>query len=62
MTFEEIAFEYEKAFDKKPPILTTLDVNDGLYLQMLQKAIKEGKPIDRNDLGKVFMTNDKVFY
>ena len=60
--FEDVAFEYEKAFDKKPPILTTLDVNDPLYLEQLEKAIKSGKPITRNDLGAIFMTNDKAFY
>jgi hypothetical protein len=60
--FEDVAFEYEKTFGQQPPILTTLDVNDPLYLEQLEKAIKSGKPITRNDLGAIFMTNDKVFY
>ena len=47
---------------QQPPILTTLDVSDPLYLEQLEKAIKSGKPITRNDLGAIFMTDKKAFY
>lgn len=61
-SFVDVAVEYEKTFGEQPPILTTLDVNDPLYLQELEKAIENQKPIDRNYLGSIFMTDDKVFY
>lgn len=62
MEFEKIAIEYMMTFNEQPPILTTLDTDDELYLNMLKKAIKTKKPLTRNDLADVFMTNDKVLY
>ena len=62
MKFEDLAFEYENKFNEKPPILTTVDVNDPLYLEMLREAIENNKPLTRNDLGAVFMRDDKAFY
>lgn len=61
-TFEDVAFRYEMKLGEKPPILTTLDTNNQLYLQELEKAIEKGKPISRDDLGAIFMTDDKAFY
>lgn len=61
-TFEDVAFRYEMEFGEKPPILTTLDVNDPLYLEQLEKAIEQGKSITRDDLGAIFMTDEKAFY
>lgn len=61
-TFEDVAFRYEMKFGETPPILTTLDTNNQLYLQELEKAIEKGKPISRDDLGAIFMTDEKAFY
>lgn len=62
MKFEEIAFEYEKEFGVQPPILTTLDIENEEYLQILKDAIVRGKPVDRDYLGTIFMTDEKAFY
>ena len=61
-TFEELAVEYVNVFNEQPPILTTLSTDDPLYLEMLQEAIDNNEPITRDDLGNVFMTDNKVFY
>lgn len=60
--FEEIAFDYEMEFGEQPPILTTLSVDNEDYLKMLEEAISKHEPLTRNDLGKVFMTDDSAFY
>lgn len=60
--FEEIAFNYEMEFGEKPPILTTLSIDNEDYLKMLEKSIESHEPITRNDLAKVFMTNEEVVY
>lgn len=62
MDFYDLAFEYELKFGEKPPILTTLSVDDPLYLKQIKNAIDNDSPIDRNDLAEIFMTNDKVAY
>ena len=62
MRFSEIAMEYERHFGEQPPILTTLDIENELYLKMLKRAIEDNKPLTRNDLGEIFMTDDKAFY
>lgn len=60
--FEEIAFDYEMEFGEKPPILTTLSVDNEDYLNMLEKSIKNHEPLTRNDLAKVFMTDEEANY
>ncbi len=62
MNFEEIAAEYEMEFGVQPPILTTLSTDNELYLQELKNAITRGKPIDRDYLGSIFMTDNDAFY
>lgn len=62
MDFVEIAIEYERVFDEKPPILTTLSTDNELYLKMLKDAIDKNEPLTRDDLGKVFMTDEDAFY
>ena len=62
MKFEDLAFDYENKFNEKPPILTTVSVDDPLYLEMLREAIENNKPLTRNDLGAVFMRDDEAFY
>lgn len=62
MKFEEIAMEYFNTFNENPPILTTLSVENEDYLAMLKKAIESKEPLTRDDLGKVFMTDDSAFY
>jgi hypothetical protein len=62
MKFEDIAFEYEQKFGEQPPILTTLDVENKLYLRMLKEAIENNEPLTRNDLGKIFMDDKTAFY
>ena len=60
--FEEIAFDYELEFGEHPPILTTLSVDNEDYLKMREKAIENHEPLTRDDLGKVFMTDEEAFY
>ena len=60
--FEEIAFDYEMEFGEKPPILTTLSIDDEDYLKMLEKSIENHEPKTRNYLAKVFMTDEEVVY
>ena len=62
MNFVDLAFEYESRFGEQPPILTTLSVENEDYLKMLRKSIDEDKPLTRNDLGEIFMTDNKAFY
>lgn len=62
MKFEDVAFEYEQKFGEQPPILTTLDVENELYLKMLKESIESNEPLTRNDLGKIFMTDEKALY
>ena len=62
MSFEDLAFEYELTFGSHPPILTTLSVDNEEYLKLLRKAIDDEKPLTRNDLGAIFMTDDEAFY
>jgi len=62
MNFIDIAIEYENKFGEKPPILTTLDVENEEYLNILKKAIEDNKPVDRDYLGTIFMTDETAFY
>ena len=62
MKFEDLAFEYELEFDEQPPILTTVDTNDRLYLKLIEDAIESGEKLTRDYLASIFMRNDKVAY
>lgn len=62
MNFEELAFEYFNTFGEQPPILTTLDTNNKVYLQLIKDAIIDEKPLTKDYLGSIFMTDEKAFY
>lgn len=62
MSFEEIAKKYKEKFGEMPPILSTLDTENEDYLGVLEEAIEIEKPLTRNELGEIFMTNEKAYY
>jgi len=62
MGFEEISKKYEEKFGVFPPILTTLDVENKKYLEMLEKAIELDDSISRNDLAEEFMEDEDLLY
>lgn len=62
MNFEELKMKYMETFGEFPPMLVTLDENNKLYLKILNNAIESGKPLTRDDLAAVFMTDDEVVY
>lgn len=62
LNFEDLSLEYFIRFKEDVPILTTLSTDDPQYLAELKKAIDNDKPIDRNYLGRIFMTDKNALY
>ena len=62
VNYETIAKKYRDLFGEIPPIITTLDVENEEYLKVIEKSIKDKKPLTRDMLGEIFMKDNEAVH
>lgn len=59
---ERLYFEYEMRFGEKPLIMYPMSAYSPVYVELVQKALKEGKPYTEEDLDKALETEHEIIY